>query len=793
MKFIHDILSTIAIDKVAEKLGLSKFEDFGIGLFCDCPTGHPSVGTPGFGFEPGKHYFFCFNCGIEGDTIELVQLIKKMDTYSAIEWIIDSFCPERRQEFSAFDRNAFTLSPKPKDYYVKGFLHEAIYRFGKKQLMESEEGRKSYSRLRELRGYHRTTVENTEWIYFPPENEIRSHLTQEYPRSRSLVSGTPKKSFEDKLPLQGEYGDKFRLAFPYRDVLGLITGFVKRASIRETKGKWDFTSGIIREDVFNLCKCKGFDSIILLESYPDAMSIPASGFQDYGTAAVGQVTFSDQQIYGLKDLGIENVIIAMANEKDRDEKARREVIISQISEILRRHHINVFVFKSSGLGDYRDFEEYLFGNRFSQLLPNDVSSLKNIIQDNTQNQTQWIAQMSIDKYERSDATDQKRILSDLLNQRSTINQVKDLKEFDQVVMSGLKLSDEAYQEILKQHSVDSKSAYVKSAIQEIFKEGLKPDLDINELVLINKRADELISKYVLAYKSSGVELKNRMNDKYSKDSNRAKGQTIGYTSKVFKTLTKMCNGFQPGLFVISGNEETGKTSIIINLFHDLLLSNQDVSGLFVSLDESVNAVVDRIIGCNTGLNISDIRYQMEGPNQNKKERSYSEFIDMAGSGKLSIRDYSEINSFDQLLSLLQATISKGSIIAIDRLDMLLPTLYSGQSDSVGLCENILKLKSLATLYESPFFVTVKQFESLGYDERVEDSGKVKTNPVLEIADVYFSIIPKSQEASSIDAIVNPCIQLKCRKNKHTYKHGRIEVRLETGNGLRVSEISDSYH
>ena len=67
----------------------------------------------------------------------------------------------------------------------------------------------------------------------------------------------------NNLPLFGSTGDTYRLALPYRNVYGKITGFIKRATPGAVKFKadkdgnpveerYDSTSGLKKDDIFNI-------------------------------------------------------------------------------------------------------------------------------------------------------------------------------------------------------------------------------------------------------------------------------------------------------------------------------------------------------------------------------------------------------------------------------------------------------------------------------------------------------------------------------------------------------------
>ena len=102
----------------------------------------------------------------------------------------------------------------------------------------------------------------------------------------------------------------------YRNLKGKITGFVKRATPSAVSYKmdkdgnpveerYDSTSGLKKNDIFNLYNCKDQETIIIFEGYPDATYFYAAGMKN--ATAVGQGRLSQKHLEGLRTTKVDIV------------------------------------------------------------------------------------------------------------------------------------------------------------------------------------------------------------------------------------------------------------------------------------------------------------------------------------------------------------------------------------------------------------------------------------------------------------------------------------------------------
>ena len=88
-------------------------------------------------------------------------------------------------------------------------------------------------------------------------------------------------------------------------------------------------------------------------------------------------------------------------------------------------------------------------------------------------------------------------------------------------------------------------------------------------------------------------LTKSLRDKYDRDMSRDPNELLGYNLTRFAKLAKNVDGIQPGFYVVAAETNAGKTAFLCNLALDLLDPNDDLVGLYFSLDDSRDVILNR--------------------------------------------------------------------------------------------------------------------------------------------------------------------------------------------------------
>jgi DNA primase catalytic core len=199
-----------------------------------------------------------------------------------------------------------------------------------------------------------------------------------------------------------------------------------------------------------------------------------------------------------------------------------------------------------------------------------------------------------------------------------------------------------------------------------------------------------------------------------------KGNLLGLKADKFPLFVKKMDGIQNMFYILAGETNLGKTTMLLNLAMDLLRSNENIFILFFSVDDSLGQLLPRIVSLNTGVPINAIanpKYKIklrEDLSEEEKEkllRLRGEEIEKLKtmSDRFAIKEESEAKRIEQLSKYIKIykQISEGKqlVVFIDNLHRL--TSYK-KSDTRELYMMISdQLKYWKNQYDIPVITTAE--------------------------------------------------------------------------------------
>ena len=449
-------INELPTEKIAEKLGLNLTKN-GNSYQGECPTGHPSEGGKCFSIKTEEKYWNCFHktCGRGGDNIELIKIVLKCEFVDALKWVAKEFGINHSVDLNnPFDKE---LSDEEKEkirqFNSNAELFETAYTW-MHELLFTDKAKDVRDYLVNVRSYDPEVLKNSEFCYFPPASEIKKYLLEKHPDKEDDINN---------LPLFGSTGDIYRLALPYRNLKGKITGFIKRATPGAVKYKadkdgnpveerYDSTAGLKKDDIFNLCKCKDQETIILFEGYPDATYFFAAGMEN--ATAVGQGRLSQKHLEGLRTTKVKNVIISFDNDKPKEKKQsdkvdedKEEVLsglentISGVKLILQESDITPFVLDPKLLDPHKDPDEYYRANGLKATQDLYKKVKKGII---------WLAERELEGFEKDDFLSRQNARDELLYLTTLTSDAQDIAEIKKMMLDKLGLEKSLVNELIKE-------------------------------------------------------------------------------------------------------------------------------------------------------------------------------------------------------------------------------------------------------------------------------------------------------------------------------------------------------
>jgi len=420
-KKLLEYIKNLPIESVAGQLGL-QLHKTGNSLQGNCPTGHPSKNERCFSINLEGNYFLCYSCRISGDVISLVREVKGYSFTQAINWIIEKNDIAHSVNLNSFGEKE--LTPEEIEERNRILLYADIYEKAFKWmhgLLFEEEGKETLSYLTNNRKYDLETLKESDFCYFPQVSSIKKHLASLIPEYPELV---------EAIPFYGGYGDNFRLAIPYRNKEGIITGFAKRATIPEgitVNGKsgirWDSTKGVKKNDLFYLYKIKKEDPILIVEGYPDAVYLNILGMNNITAAGQGQL--SRAHLEGIREKKIKNVIISFDNDEVGPSNTK-----SAVRLILEEGGITPFVLDPKLLSPHKDPDEYVKANG--------ITAFQSLLKK-CEKGALWIVKEIISGSDKEDQIVKSKTVSELLNITTLIDEPQLLSEVADLISGEMKI------------------------------------------------------------------------------------------------------------------------------------------------------------------------------------------------------------------------------------------------------------------------------------------------------------------------------------------------------------------
>ena len=355
---INEIKSEISIvDIVSEYVTLKKRGKNYVG-FCPFHSEH----TPSFTVYPDSQSFYCFGCGIGGDVIKFISLIKNIDFIDSVKHLAEhagvelpetpyDYCKQKEKKI-IYDINRDTA-----EYY--------------KECLFSEDGKWALDYLNG-RGLSIETINHFGLGATPDKpNALITHLKQKGYSISDMVAANVAGKSEN-----GHYYDRFRkrVMFPIVNTLGEIVAFSGRTLPDKSSqvAKYINTADTLvykkSENLFGLHFAKKHcqDEIILVEGNMDVTSLHQAGFEN--AVAVLGATLADSQA-NLLSRYTKKVTLAFDSDAAGQKATERAI------ELLLNAGLSVRVILVPDCKDPDEFIKKNGSDQFSELLRNAKSAV----------------------------------------------------------------------------------------------------------------------------------------------------------------------------------------------------------------------------------------------------------------------------------------------------------------------------------------------------------------------------------------------------------------------------------
>ncbi|MFH1491334.1 MAG: DnaB-like helicase C-terminal domain-containing protein [Pseudomonadota bacterium] len=261
-------------------------------------------------------------------------------------------------------------------------------------------------------------------------------------------------------------------------------------------------------------------------------------------------------------------------------------------------------------------------------------------------------------------------------------------------------------------------------------------------------------------------------DKFDKDLARNPDRSLGYGLSKFENLERNIDGIQPGFYVIAADANVAKGAFLCNLTLDLLATNKDLTGIFFSMDDSRDVILNHFLSIKTGIPLNQVqRPQRLAKHKKVLMEGYDYLSELALENRMFIMDSSEIKNVDELILEMKRRMNFKLFVAIDALCNL-GIDQTGDIQGQINADKINRLKALANIYQIPISCTAELSSS---KERIKMNNAPTIHDLMESekfaynASLVLMLYPKSWNDyhKENEALLN----LKYEKNQLSYFRG----------------------
>jgi len=513
---------------------------------------------------------------------------------------------------------SFNYQPtqEEKETIEKDSLLSEFLTFFKSKIWE-EEGNKVKRYLLEKRKYSEQDIKNMEIGVLPDINTIEKHFQS--------INGQNTKEVLKKLGFNNpDYGSKYKLSIPIKNETGLLKGFCLR-TIDNYEPKYKYTFGTDKTIPFNLHQVRNEHTLVLVEGLFDCLIPYHRGVKNI--ISIGGNRLTKEQLKSIiKYTKAKHLILCLDNDN-----AGKEGTLSSIN-LTNETKLRCYV---ANIPDpYKDSDE-LIKNK-------DIDTFKNIIA-NPISSSKWIANYILSKYDLQNDLQKELCLEEsLLYEEKLLNPI-DSKDFLDIITKGLNYNYDTIKPLIHEYREKKKRELIKKQALDYIKKANEL-LKKNELYAFQNLLNDTI-KEIKGKSDTNIIIQPYRLDKLKTELKESKqGLLTGYES-LDRYFSIPCNT----LSIIAGRPSHGKTTMLLNLFINMIERYKERAFFFFSYEETKKQLAPKIISILSDTIIAFDKYNqnlnqlinyIKGDNNGFKDinKAMSKFDQYVTEGRLWIID-----------------------------------------------------------------------------------------------------------------------------------------------------------
>jgi DNA primase catalytic core len=525
-----------------------------------------------------------------------------------------------------------------------------------------------------------------------------------------------------------QHRDEYQVVIPYYDPNGKLIGIWARytgsADIKQKK-YMPISTGAKKETLFNFHQSDNQQELVIMEGFFDCL---LAAQKDINAVAVIGSSLLKKQVENLK--GFSHVKLAFDNDQAGQEGTKKAI------DLLLDNNIQ------SSVVEY----------------PKEITA---------KDPADWIneAGASSLKIEIELAKDGIDWKWDQIAVEKESDGIKEIKEYCQLIKRMSKDKQDDYTEILVDRFPEQKDRMAH---------------------LLSGDANHPPTQPNSTAKSQPVSLRDYIKNKFTKESQKDK-EYLGFEMKMFKKTCQHTDGIQPGFYLLGAETNIGKTACLVNMFIDLIISNPGVKGIYFSLDDSKDIIINRLIGILTNLPLNQLQRKQGQQDYANTNQAYQTLDKLIAEDRLDIKDLGEVKHINSCTDIIKENVNRPLFIIIDGLYNLDVDSSSGQTREMNI-DRANQIKALVDIHRIPVICSGELRKKATGDSAKKKptlSDIMETGKLAYNANIVWLLYPKDIKKFAQDD--EPVLTLEFAKNKLSHFRSEIDLKFIRKTG-KIEEV-----
>jgi DNA primase len=380
---------------------------------------------------------------------------------------------------------------------------------------------------------------------------------------------------------------------PWRDREGNITSLWGRLirPLKEGEKESDkykpFSTDATKDHLFLIHKATECQTLVLVEGYFDALRATTRSLE--GVVALAGSSLTRKQLATLEPLNIKNIILAL----DNDDAGRKGV--ERSLDMLKDSKYNLFVVNLPP--GVKDPDE-------AMRTPQGMETFKRLLA-HPQSAAQWQTRHILNAYETSTPQGKRESLHKILSYEVTLKNPFDRQDCVQTYTAALDITSEDIKAIRLELQEKYECQKKQTAYETFFKEGTR-------LLQADQLSDTWIdekTREIQAQTTVGSLVPYRLEDGLRDLAKSLEGLKTGYIS-----LDQVIRIPQQAMTIVAGRPSHGKTTLLLNLFLNMIEEYPEKAFFFFSYEESKQRLFIKAINILSQVVITQ-KYQAQNLRQ----------------------------------------------------------------------------------------------------------------------------------------------------------------------------------